>query len=229
MSELSSILASILPYAIGALFSPLLLATLLDTISPTRSPRLSAFAYLFGTIIIFLVLVFFGLFTGSTLSPTILGPITVGGLIEIVLGSILVIIALKTLFVREEAREGGLLGFIGALPENNNLSIFLKFFYFGIITLFASFTTAILITMAGVIIGLSNPGSANSAIIIITLGFISLLVVEIPFIFYILSPSTAEDTLDRFRSWIPMYGDYLTSIVYFLLGIFFLVRGFYSF
>jgi hypothetical protein len=229
MSELSSLLASILPYAIGALFSPLILVTLLTTISPSRSPRLSAFAYLFGSIIIFLILVFFGLFTGATLSPTILGPITVGGLIEIVLGIILVIIGLKTLFVQEESREGGLIGFINSLPENNNLSIFLKFFYFGLITFFASFTTAILITIAGIIIGLSNPGSANSAIIIITLGFISLLVVEIPFIFYILSPGTAEDTLGRFRSWIPMYGEYLTSIVYFLLGIFFLVRGFYSF
>jgi hypothetical protein len=229
MSDLTSLLASILPYAIGALFSPLILYTLLTTISPTKSPRLSAFAYLFGSIIIFVILVLFGLYIGSTLSPTILGPITVGGLIEIILGSILVIIGLKNLFVREEAREGGLLGFINSLPENNNLSIFLKYFYIGLITLFASFTTAILITIAGVIIGLSNPSAADSAIIIIILGFISLFVLEIAFIFYLLSPSTTEDTLGRFRSWIPLYGDYLTSIVYFLLGVFFLVRGFYSF
>lgn len=229
MSDLSSLLASILPYAIGALFSPLILYTLLATISPENRSRLSSFAYLFGSIVIFVILVLMGLYTGSALFGSLAQPILIGALIEIVLGIILIVIAIKSLFVREEARTGGIIGFINTLREDNNLPIFVKFFYFGFITILASFTTAILFTLAGIIIGLSNPGSTNSAIIIIILGFISLITLEIPFIFYLLSPSTAEDTLGRLRSWIPMYGDYITVIVYFLLGIFFLIRGFYSF
>lgn len=229
MSDLTSLLASILPYAIGALFSPLILYTLLATISPTNRPRLSSFAYLFGSIVIFVILVLIGLYMGSALFGSLAQPILIGALIEIVLGIILIVIAIKSLFVREEARQDGIIGFINTLREDDNLPIFVKFFYFGFITILASFTTAILFAVAGIIIGISNSGSTNSAIIIIILGFISLITLEIPFIFYLLSPSTAEDTLGRLRSWIPMYGDYLTGIVYFLLGIFFLIRGFYSF
>lgn len=228
MSDLPSLLASILPYAIGALFSPLILYTLLATIEPASKPRLSSFAFLFGSIIIFLILVFIGLYTGTTLFGIDATPIQTGATIEIALGIILIIIATKTIFVGEEARSGGLIDFIN-LRGNNNLSVFLKFFYFGLITVLASFTTAILMTIAGIIIGLSSPGFTNSAIIVTILGFISFFTIEVAFIFYALSADAAEDVFSPIRKWVPLYGDYLTSIIYFLLGILFLTRGFYSF
>ena len=229
MSDLASLIISITPYAIGALFSPLILVTLLTTISPTNRPRLSSFAYLFGSIIIFLILVFIGLYIGTALFAANARPVQTGGTIEIVLGIILIIIAVKTIFILEESREGRIIGIINTLREDNNLSIFLKFFYYGFITTLSSFTTAILMVIAGVIIGVSSPGFTNSAISVIILGLISLLVVEIPFIFYLISPISAEDILDPFRKWIPKYGEYVASLVYLLLGIFFLVRGFFSF
>ncbi len=229
MSELSSILVSILPYAIGALFSPFILANLLEANSPENRPRLSSFAYLFGSIIIFLILVFFGLYIGASLSATILGPIKVGSIIEVALGGILVIIAVKSLFVREYGREGGLLGFIISLREDNNLSVFIKFFYLGFISILASFTTAILITVAGIIIGLATPTFTNSVITVIILGLISLFMALIAFILYLISSNVAEDLLDPFRGWAPKYGDYLAAVVYFLLGLFFLIRGFMFF
>jgi len=228
MSDLTSLLASILPYAIGALFSPLILYTLLATISPSNRPRLSSFAFLFGSVVIFLILVFIGLYIGTALFGINGRPVQTGAIVETVLGIILLIIAVKTIFVGEESRSGGLTSFIN-LQKNNFLSIFLKFFYFGLIAVLASFTTAIFITIAGIIIGLSNPGFTNSAITVTILGLISLFVVEISFIFYALSPEAAEDVLDPFREWAPKYGDYLTGIVYFILGLFFITRGFYSF
>lgn len=228
MSDLTSLIVSILPYAIGALFSPLILYTLLSTISPNNRPRLSAFAFLFGSAIIFLILVFIGLYIGTTLFGIIPRPVQTGAIIETVLGIILLIIAAKTIFVGEESRSGGLISFIN-LQKNNFLSVFLKFFYFGLIAVLASFTTAIFMTIAGIIIGLSNPGFTNTAIIITILGLISLFVSEISFIFYAISPDAAEDVLDPFRSWAPDYGDYLTGIVYFIIGLFFITRGFYSF
>lgn len=226
MSELSSIIVSILPYAIGALFSPFLLANLLEANSPENYPRLSSFAYLFGSIIIFLILVFFGLYIGTGLSATILGPIKVCSIIEVALGGILVIIAVKSLFVREYARDGGILGFIFSLSEDNNLSVFLKFFYLGFISILSSFAAAILITVAGIIIGLATPTFTNSAITIIILGIISLLMIIIAFILHLLSSDYAEDLLDPLRGWAPSYGDHVAAIVYFILGLFFLIRGF---
>ncbi|MGF7117423.1 GAP family protein [Methanobacterium oryzae] len=229
MSELSSIIVSILPYAIGALFSPFILANLLEANSPGNYHRLSSFAYLLGSIIIFLILVFFGLYIGTGLSTTILGPIKVGSIIEVVLGGILIIIGVKSLFVREYAREGGILGFTFSLREDNDLSVFVKFFYLGFITILASFTAAILIAVAGIIIGLSTPTFTNSAITVIILGIISLFMVIIAFILYLLSSDYAEDLLDPFRGWTVEYGDYLAAIVYFLLGLFFIIRGFIFF
>ena len=226
MPELYSLIASILPYALGAAVSPVILATLLTTVSPTRSPRLASFSYLFGSIILFLIAAFSGMYIGSGLSAVALGIINIGAITEVVLGSILVIIALKTIFVREEPREGGLIGFVGSLREDRNFSTFIKFFYFGFITFLASFVTDILVFQAGVITGLSNPGFILAAETVIILGLITLLVVEIPFIIYLIFSSRVKNRLDPARNWIINYGDYLTTIVYLFLGFFFIIRGF---
>ena len=228
MSDLTSLIASILPYAIGALFSPLILYNLLNNISNNVKPRLSSFSYLFGSIVIFIILVLMGLFIGNILYGATAMSIRIGAVIEIVLGSILIIIGIKSLFLREEIRSDGIIGFMNALRANNNLSIFIKFSYLGFFTILASFTTAIIFLIAGIITGISNSGSTNTTLIITFLGFISLLTLEIPFIFYLLSPKTAENTLKRFHNLIPIYGNYLTFVVYLLLGIFFLIRGFFS-
>ena len=226
MSDLSSLIIIILPYAIGAAVSPLLLATLLASVSPTRSPRLASFSYLFGAIIFFIIAAFSGMYIGTKLSTVALSIIHIGAITEIVLGSILVIIALKTIFVREEPRDGGLLGFVGSLQESSNFSTFIKFFYFGFITFLASFTTDILVLQAGDIIGLSNSGFAIAAETVIILGIITLILVEVPFIVYLIFARRTGDMLASAGNWITYYGDYLTTIVYLILGIFFIVRGF---
>ena len=226
MPELNSLIASILPYALGAAVSPVILATLLSTISPTRSPRLASFSFLFGSIIFFLIVAFSGMYIGSGLSAAALGAIHIGAITEIVLGTVLVIIALKTIFIREETREGGFIEVINSLPENRNFSTFTKFFYFGFITFLASFVTDILVFQAGALIGLSNPGFTVSAETVIILGLITLLLVEIPFIIYLVFSTRAGDMLTPARNWIVSYGDYLTIIAYLLLGLFLLTRGF---
>ncbi len=226
MPELYSLIASILPYALGAAVSPIILATLIAAVSHTRSPRLASFSYLFGSIIFFLIAAFVGMYIGSGLSAVALGIINIGAITEVILGGILVIIALKTIFVREEPREEGLLGFVDSLRENRNFSTFIKFFYFGFITFLTSFTTVILILQSGIIIGLSNPGFGLTAETVIILGLIALLLVEVPFIIYLIFSTRAGSMLSPARNWMVNYGDYLTTIVYLFLGFFFLIRGF---
>ena len=226
MPELNSLIASILPYALGAAVSPVILATILTTVSPTRSPRLASFSYLFGAIIFFLIVAFSGMYIGSGLSAVALGTIHIGAITEVVLGSILAIIALKTIFVREKSREGGLIEFVSSLREDKNSSTFIKFFYFGFIAFLASFVTDILVLQAGTLIGLSNPGFALAAETVIILGIITLLVAEIPFIIYLIFASRSRNILTPARNWIVNYGDYFTTIVYLILGFFFLIRGF---
>ncbi|MGB9936270.1 MAG: GAP family protein [Methanobacterium sp.] len=229
MPELTSLVVSILPYAIGAAVGPTIFATLLATVIPNRNPRLSASAYLLGSIIMFLILVFFGLYIGTALSVSILGPINIGAMLEIFLGSILIIIALRYLFISEQYKSEGILGFINNLREENNLSLILKFFYIGFIALFASFIPAILILGAGMIIGLSNPGSTYTAITVIELALIGLLVVEVPFILFLISPRLAIDVLNPFSDWLTRYGEYFAAIIYFLIGLIFIIRGAYAF
>ncbi len=226
MPELNSLIASILPYALGAAVSPVILATILTTVSPTRSPRLASFSYLFGSIIFFLIVAFSGMYIGGGLSAVALGIIHIGAITEVILGSILVIIALKTIFIREESRKGGFIEFVSSLRENRNSSTFIKFFYFGFIAFLASFVTDILVLQSGILIGLLNPGFALAAETVIILGFITLLTAEIPFIIYLIFSNRANEILAPARSWIVNYGDYFTTGVYLILGFFFLIRGF---
>jgi len=226
MPELSSLIISILPYALGAAVSPAIMATLLSTVSPTKSPRLASFSYLVGSIIFFLIVAFAGMYIGSGLSGSLPMPIQIGGVIEVVLGSILIIIALKTIIIREEPRNRGVLDFITSLRENNDFSVFIKFFYIGFLAFLASFTTDILILQSGNIIGLSNPVFGLSAATVIILGAITLLVVEVPFIIYLIFSTRASDMLAPVLNWVTDYGDYITTIVYLILGFFFIIRGF---
>ncbi len=226
MSVLSSLIISILPYAIGAAFSLALLTTQIAAVSYARSPRLASFSYLFGSIIFFLIVAFAGMYIGSGLSAVALGMIHIGAITEVIIGSVLIIIALKTLILREEPRESGILGFITSLRENSGFSIFIKFFYIGFLTFLASFTTDILVLQAGNIIGLSNPGFTLAAVAVIILGVITLLVVEIPFIAYLIFSTRTGDMLTSTRRWATNYGDYITTIVYLILGIFLIIRGF---
>ena len=226
MPELNSLIASILPYALGAAVSPVILSTILTTVSPTKNPRLASFSYLFGTIIFFLIVAFSGMYIGSGLSAVALGIIHIGAITEVVVGGILVIIALKTIFVQEESREEGLIGLVSSLREDRNSSTFIKFFYFGFIAFIASFVTDILVLQSGAIIGLSNPGFALAAETVIMLGIITLLAAEIPFIIYLIFSNRARDILTPARNWITNYGDYFTTVVYLILGFFFLIRGF---
>jgi hypothetical protein len=225
MVELSSLIISILPYAIGAAVSPPILVTLLATVSPTKSPRLASFSYLVGSIIFFLIIAFTGMYIGSGLSGSLPMPVQIGGVIEVVLGSILIIIALKTIIVREEPRNRGVIDFITSLRENNNFSVFIKFFYIGFLAFLASFTTDILILQAGNIIGLSNPVFGLAATTVLVLGVITLLVVEVPFIIYLIFSRRTSEMLAPALSWAVHYGDYLTTIVYLILGFFFIIRG----
>lgn len=225
MSEFTSLIASILPYALGAAVSPLLFTNMLDIFPPMKNPRLPLLSFFLGSILFFILLIIAGMFLGSNLSATILGPINTGALLEVFLGGILILIAFKILFVNEEPREGGFFGFIKGLREDNTFSIFIKFLYFGIIILLASFTTSLLIFSAGTIIGLANPTFWIATAAIVVFGIIAFFLIEIPFLVYLIRPRVPGGILSSLNSWLGRYGNDLLSLVMLLLGIFFIIRG----
>lgn len=225
MSELSSLIVSILPYAIGAAITPEILTFTMDTFSPIENPRLQLFSYYFGSIMILIFLIIMGMFIGSSISSNILGPVFTGAIMEIFLGGIFIILALNTLLMRKEFREDGFFGFVMSLREDNDLSIFVKFLYMGVLVILANLATALLILGAGNVVGLANPGFWIAAVTIIIFGIIALLVIEIPLIFYLARPGRYDTRFSSFYDWLTNYGNYLAFIVLLIIGIFFIARG----
>ncbi len=225
MSEFTSLIVSILPYAIGAAVSPLLFTTMVNIFQPMGNLRFPLLSYFLGAVLFLILLIIAGMFMGSNLSTTILGPVSTGAIIEVFLGGILILIAFKILFVNEEAREGGFFSFIMSLEEDNKFSIFIKFLYLGIITLLASFTTSLLIFSAGSIIGLVIPTFWTAVGTVIVFGIVALIMIEIPFLAYLIGFRVSGGTLASLNRWLVRYGDYLLSMVMLILGIFFIVKG----
>jgi len=225
MSEFTSLIANILPYAIGAAISPLLFTSMMDIFGPIRNLRFALLSYFLGSIIFLVLLIIAGMFVGSNLSTTILGPINTGAIMEVFLGGILILIAFKILFVNEQPREGGFFGFIRSLAEDNAFSVFIKYIYYGIITILASFTTSLLIFGAGNIIGLANPTFWTAVATVIILGIIAFILIEIPLLVYITGFRASDGNLESLNNWFFRYGDYLLSLVMIILGIFFIIRG----
>jgi len=225
MSVLTSLIASILPYAIGAAVNPVLFTSMMDIFPPMKNPRFPVLSFFFGSIIIFLLLIIFGLFLGSNATVTILSPLHTGALWETLLGGILILIAFKFLLINEEAREDGFFGLIRGIRENNQFSIFIKYIYFGIIAVLANLTTALLIFSGGSIIGLANPDLPTATAIIIIFGIIALFLIEVPFVVYMTRPRVEAGALNSLNGWFTRHGSNLLALAMIILGIFFFIRG----
>jgi len=225
MSVFTSLIASILPYAIGAAVNPVLFTSMLDVFPPMKNPRFPVLSFFIGSIILFLLLIIFGLFLGSNATVTILRPLHTGALLEMFLGAILILIAFKTLLISEQARDDGFFGFIRGIRGDNRFSIFIKYLYFGMITILANLTTALLVFSGGTIIGLATPDLWTAVAVIIIFGLIALFLIEVPFVVYMTRPRLEGGTLESLNGWFTRHGDNLLALAMIILGIIFLVRG----
>ncbi len=226
MTDLSPLLIQIIPLAWAAAVSPTALSLFLVMMSLTDNPRLAGFSFYAGAIVVLLLTVFIGIFLGNSLTTTgHSDPATIAA-IDLFLGAILVLLGIRSLFSKGRGSGGGaLFKYLQVDNSAGNFSKFSRFFTVGLLTFLINFSTAIFVLAAGRQIGLAQAGVLSDISAILVLTVITLVVIELPLLFFLILPNTAEKITEPMNQWINKNGKYLIAIFLLAIGILVIYNG----
>lgn len=217
MSDLASLLAVTIPLSWAAAVSPVTLSIFLVIMSMTKKPRLAGLSFYMGAIVVLLVTVFIGIFLGQKLSAAgHSDPITMAS-IDIFLGAVLFLLGFRNLTSKEHGKSNNILNRLQVDPDSSSSRLFFKYLSMGIIAFLMNFSTAIFVLAAGRAIGVANAGLINDSTSVIILIIITLIIIEIPLLFFIIFPEKAREVMNPVNKWISNHGNIVTGL--FCLGI----------
>ena len=223
MSELSVLLASVLPLALGAAVSPTVLIGIILILSISDRPKLSGIAFYTGAIIILLIVVAAGMIIGRGAEVASSKPPSVASAyFDLALGILLILFGIwKVIKKGDGAPDKN--RFVG--KSKSAVSDFIKYMISGLAMFTINFTTTVLVFAAGKDIGLSNAGFTDKLIVVVIITLITLLVVEIPLLIYFTMPKRSEKLLNPLNVWMQKNSRYLMAGIIFIFGIYLLVKG----
>jgi len=223
MSELSVLLTSVLPLALGAAVSPTVLIGIILILSISNRPKLSGIAFYIGAIIILLVVATAGMLLGKGAAVASSKPPSVtSAYFDLAIGILLILLGIWRIIKKsdgspDESRFGG--------KSKSAASDFIKYMILGLGMFTINFTTTVLVFAAGKDIGISSAGITDKIIVVIILTLITLLVVEIPLLIYFTMPKRSEKLLGALNVWMQKNSRYLMAAVMFVFGIYLAVKG----
>lgn len=226
MTDLTQLLIQIIPLSWAAAVSPTALSLFLVMMSLTDNPKLSGLSFYFGAIVVLLVTVFIGILLGNSLSSTgHSDPATIAS-IDLFLGAILVLLGIRNLFSKGGESSGGtLFKYLNVDKNATNLLKFSRFFTVGLLTFLINFSTAIFVLAASRQIGLAKAGLFPDIFSILVLTLITLVVIEVPLLFFFILPKTAEKAMKPMNKWISKNGSYLIAGFLLAIGILVMYNG----
>lgn len=225
MADLSSLLAIIIPLSWAAAVSPVTFSIFLVIMSMTKKPRLAGFSFYLGAIVVLLITVVLGVFLGQKLSASgQTNPATMAA-IDLFLGAILVLLGIRNFAAKNENKGGNILNHLQIDQNANVPRQFFKYFTIGIFAFIMNFSTAIFVLSAGRAIGVAKSGLGNDTISIVVLIIITLLIIEIPLIFFVIFPKKAHEVLVPVDEWISNHGNLVTGLFCIVIGIFVVYSG----
>ncbi|MBI4814009.1 MAG: GAP family protein [Methanobacterium sp.] len=225
MSDLASLLAITIPLSWAAAVSPVTLSIFLVIMSMAKKPRLAGFSFYLGAIVVLLLTVLIGIFLGQKLSVSgHADPITMAA-IDIFLGAVLFLLGFRNIVNPEHGKSTNILNRLQVDPKTSQLHQFIKYFSIGIIAFLMNFSTAIFILAAGRAVGVANAGLTNDTTSILLLILITLLIIEIPLLFFIILPDKAHEVMNPVNEWISHHGNLVTGIFCIAIGFFVVYSG----
>jgi threonine/homoserine/homoserine lactone efflux protein len=225
MSELTSLLAITIPLSWAAAVSPVTLSIFLIIMSMAKKPRLAGLSFYLGAIVVLLVTVLIGVFLGQKLTASgNTNPATMAA-IDIFLGAVLVLLGFRNFASNDEHNGNRILKRLQIDPKASTFSQFIKYFSIGIFAFLMNFSTAIFVLATGRAIGVANAGMSNDGIVTIILILITLIIIEIPLLFFVIIPDKAHNVIQPVNDWISNHGNIVTGLFCVAIGIFVVYSG----
>ena len=88
-----------------------------------------------------------------------------------------------------------------------------------------NFSTAIFVLATGRTIGVANAGLNNDAIATIILIIVTLIIIEIPLLFFVIIPEKAHKVIEPVNEWITNHGNIVTGLFCVAIGFFVVYNG----
>lgn len=225
--DTSQLIFQIIPLAWAAAISPTAFSFFLIMMSMTDNPRLAGISFYSGAIVVFLITVIIGIILGNSLTSSgNANPATLAA-IDLFLGAILILLGIRNIFGKKsEKQSGALLNYLKVENTASNIHKFKRYFTVGFLTFLVNFSTAIFVLAAARQIGVAEAGLTANIAAIIVLGVITLIIIEIPLIFFLLFPKTGEKAMKPVDDWISSHGNLIVAIFLIFIGAYIIYNGF---
>lgn len=225
MSDISSLAIHIMPLAWAAAVSPVVLSVFLIVMSLTDDPKLPGISFYLGTIVVFLITLFIGIFLGHKLTGgEAANPTTIAS-IDIFLGAVLVLLAFRNFTAKDENKSRPIFKRLQGDQKTGTFSRFKKYFIVGFVAFLTNFSTAIFVLAAGKQIGIEKAGFVPDVVAIIVMAIITLLVIEVPLLFFLILPQQSEKMIKPVNEWISNHGNIVTGLFCLFIGLFVIYNG----
>jgi threonine/homoserine/homoserine lactone efflux protein len=208
-----NIFTQIIPLSWAAAVSPTALSVFLVMMSMSDNPKLAGLSFYVGALCILLVTLFLGILLGNTLTNTGHSDTSTKASIDLFLGAILILLGVRNAFSKENKNNGALSKYLQIDSNVSSFAKFRRYFSIGLLTFLINFSTAIFVLAAGREIGLAQAGILTDLVAIVVLVIITLIVVEIPLIFFLILPKTAEKITEPLNQWISAHSNYVMAVI----------------
>lgn len=222
---MSEVIGEILPLAVGIAISPIpIIAAILMLLSP-RAKRTSV-GFLIGWLAgIVVAVVLFTLLT-SVIPQDNAGPSPVAGVIKIILGALLLLLAIKQWRTRpaegEQASMPKWMSAIDAMTAGKALGL-------GFLLSAVNPKNLLMAISAGVIVGSADLAIGQIAVVIIIFVLLAASTVLIPVIGYLIASARLAGPLDKLREWLVENNALIMAVLLLVIGVAVIGKGLANF
>lgn len=222
---MSEVIGEILPLAVGIAISPIpIIAAILMLLSP-RAKRTSV-GFLIGWLAgIVVAVVLFTLLT-SVIPQDNAGPSPVAGVIKIILGALLLLLAIKQWRTRpaegEQASMPKWMSAIDAMTAGKALGL-------GFLLSAVNPKNLLMAISAGVIVGSADLAVGQIAVVIIIFVLLAASTVLIPVIGYLIASARLAGPLDKLREWLVENNALIMAVLLLVIGVAVIGKGLANF
>ena len=222
---MSEVIGEILPLAVGIAISPIpIIAAILMLLSP-RAKRTSV-GFLIGWLAgIVVAVVLFTLLT-SVIPQDNAGPSPVAGVIKIILGALLLLLAIKQWRTRpaegEQASMPKWMSAIDAMTAGKALGL-------GFLLSAVNPKNLLMAISAGVIVGSADLAVGQIAVVIIIFVLLAASTVLIPVIGYLIASARLAGPLDKLREWLVENNALIMAVLLLVIGVSVIGKGLANF
>ena len=222
---MSEVIGEILPLAVGIAISPIpIIAAILMLLSP-RAKRTSV-GFLIGWLAgIVVAVVLFTLLT-SVIPQDNAGPSPVAGVIKIILGALLLLLAIKQWRTRpaegEQASMPKWMSAIDSMTAGKALGL-------GFLLSAVNPKNLLMAISAGVIVGSADLAIGQIAVVIIIFVLLAASTVLIPVIGYLIASARLAGPLDKLREWLVENNALIMAVLLLVIGVSVIGKGLANF